>query len=290
MTGGRQPGEDWLCEEQAPGLWLCLGVRRWLVRRRTPYQALDLAETETHGRVLALDGKFMLSERDEFFYHEMLVHPALLAHPSPESVLIVGGGDGGALREALRHPIKRAVLVEIDGCVLETAREWLSSVHQGAFADPRVEVVIAPGEHFLPMHSMEFDVIIVDSTDPIGPGAALFKIPFFKACRAALRKPGFLALQSGSPFFQPHELAAVIHGLTPLFPVVLPYLGFMPLYPSGMWSYVLASTQSIPSVEELEERFTKRGLRTRYFTPTVFQAATVIPPFLREAIDPCPSA
>ncbi|MCS7239718.1 MAG: polyamine aminopropyltransferase [Candidatus Bipolaricaulota bacterium] len=290
MTGGRQPGEDWLCEEQAPGLWLCLGVRRWLVRRRTAYQALDLVETEGHGRVLALDGKFMLSERDEFFYHEMLVHPALLAHPSPEQILIVGGGDGGALREALRHPLRRAVLVEIDAGVLEAAQEWLPSVHQGAFSDPRVEVVIAPGEDFLPKHAEEFDVIIVDSTDPIGPGAALFNVSFFEACRAALREPGFLALQTGSPFLQPSELKAVIHGLAALFPVVVPYLGFMPLYPSGMWSYVLASTKPLPTAEEFTQRFLQRDLRTRYFTPAMFQAATVIPPFLKEALHSCPNA
>jgi spermidine synthase len=190
MTGGRKPGEDWLCEEQAPGIWFCLGVKRWLVRRRTPYQDLDLAETESHGRVLALDGRFMLSERDEFFYHEMLVHPALLSHSSPEKILIVGGGDGGALRETLRHPVQKVVLVEIDREVVEVAKEWLPSVHRGAFEDPRVEVVVSPGEEFLPQHRGEFDVILVDSTDPVGPGAALFEPGFFRNCREALKEGG----------------------------------------------------------------------------------------------------
>ncbi len=289
MTGGRRPGEDWLCEEQASGVWFCLGVRRWLVRRRTPYQALDLAETESHGRVLALDGRFMLSERDEFFYHEMLVHPALLCHPSPGKVLIVGGGDGGALREVLRHPIKQVTLVEIDPEVIEVAKEWLPSVHQGAFSDQRVRVEIAPGERFLPEHRKEFDVILVDSTDPIGPGAALFEESFFQACKEALRPGGVLALQAGSPFFHPEELRKVVFSLKALFPTVQPYLGFMPLYPSGMWAYVLA-LEKLPALEELAQRFEERKLSSRYLSPQVFQAATVLPPFILELLSPCPSA
>lgn len=290
MTGGRRPGEDWLCEEQAPGVWFCLGVKRWLVRRRTPYQVLDLAETESHGRVLALDGRFMLSERDEFFYHEMLVHPALLSHPSPRTVLIVGGGDGGALREALRHPVEGVTLVEIDPAVIEIAAEWLPSVHQGTFSDPRTEVVISAGEKFLPHHREEFDVIIVDSTDPIGPGAALFTPEFFAACKAALRGEGFLSLQTGSPVLRPEELRSVVGLLRPLFPTVLPYLGFMPLYPSGMWSYVLAAFGEVPKEEVLWQRFRERGLNTRYFRPDVFWAATVLPAFVEKLFSPCPSA
>lgn len=289
MTGGRRPGEDWLCEEQAPGVEFCLSVRRWLVRRRTPYQRLDLAETETHGRVLALDGKFMLSERDEFFYHEMLVHPALLAHPFPRHVLIVGGGDGGALREVLRHPVERVTLVEIDPEVVEVAKEWLPSVHQGAFFDPRARVETLPGEQFLPHHPGEFDVVLLDSTDPIGPGAALFQASFFQDCRRALRPGGVLALQAGSPWFHPEELRGVVHALKTLFPAVLPYLGFVPLYPSGMWAYVLAM-EKLPEPEELAQRFAERRLSTRYFCPEVFQAATVLPPFVAELLSPCPSA
>lgn len=288
MTGGRRPGEDWLCEEQEAGVWFGLGVRKWLIRRRTPYQVLDLAETEARGLVLALDGKFMLSERDEFFYHEMLVHPALLAHPTPHQVLIVGGGDGGALRETLRHPVQRVTLVEIDPDVIETAKTWLASVHKGAFSDPRVQVTIAPGERFLPEHEGEFDVIIVDSTDPIGPGSALFQENFFRACRRALRPGGILALQAGSPWLYPEELRQVVHLLRDLFPKVLPYLGFMPLYPSGLWSYVLAAEEP-PDFQIISQRFAERGLSTRYFSPAVFQAATVLPPFVAERISPWPS-
>jgi spermidine synthase len=260
-------------------------VRHWLAERRTAHQELWLAETQEHGRVLALDGKLMLSERDEPCYHEMLVHPAMLCHEAPQSVLVVGGGDGGALREVLCHPtVTQAVLVEIDQGVVDAAREFLPGVHRGAFDDPRVQVVISPGETYLPRHPAEFDVIVVDSTDPIGPGQALFSEPFFAACREALRPEGLLALQAGTPFYWPEELGRVL-GLLQLFPHVGVYLGFVPLYPSGMWAYVLAGRHDFWAEEpKVSARFAARGLRTHYYTPAVHRAAFVLPKFVEELV------
>lgn len=276
---------DWLCEEES-GTRLCLRVKRWLVHRRTAHQELWLAETQDHGRVLALDGKLMLSERDEPCYHEMLVHPAMLSHEAPRSVLVVGGGDGGALREVLCHPtVTEAVLVEIDQEVIEAARDFLPGVHRGAFDDPRVQVVIAPGEAYLPRHPARFDVIVVDSTDPIGPGQALFSEPFFAACREALRPEGLLALQAGTPFYWPEELGRVLCRLGQLFPHVGVYLGHQPLYPSGMWAYVLAGQRDFWAEEpRVSTRFAARGLRTRYYTPAVHRAAFALPKFVEELV------
>lgn len=287
MSAGGRCG-DWLCERQTEGVELRLRVRRWLVCRRTPFQELELAETEELGRVLALDGKIMLSERDEPFYHEMLAHPALLAHPRPERVLVVGGGDGGTLREALRHPpVKRAVLVEIDREVIEASREHLPSVHRGAFDDPRTEVVIQPGEEYVRSHPKGFDVILVDSTDPIGPGEALFTREFFSACRTALREGGLIALQAGTPFYWPQGLAQVVERVRDSFPHVGVYLGFVPVYPSGMWAYVLAGLSDFSAAEpDLEARFAARGLTTRYYTPALHRAAFVLPLFLEESLGP----
>lgn len=285
MSAGDRCG-DWLCEEQTEGVELRLRVRRWLVRRRTPFQELELAETEELGRVLALDGKIMLSERDEPFYHEMLVHPALLSHPSPERVLVVGGGDGGTLREVLRHPsVKQAVLVEIDQAVIEASRKHLASIHQGAFDDPRAKIVIAPGEEFMARHHGAFDVILIDSTDPVGPGEALFTSGFFAACREALREGGLLALQAGTPFYWPEELAQVVERLRHSFPYVGVYLGHVPTYPSGMWSYVLAGLFDFRRADsELEGRFAACGLSTRYYTPALHRAAFVLPRFVEELL------
>jgi len=264
---------------------LRLRVRRWLVRRRTPYQELVLAETEGLGRVLALDGKIMLSERDEPFYHEMLVHPALLSHPSPERVLVIGGGDGGTLREVLRHPmVQEAVLVEIDQAVIEASREHLSSVHQGAFDDPRTRIVISPGEEFISRCQDPFDAILIDSTDPIGPGEALFSPEFFLACRRALREGGIMALQAGTPFYWPDELSNTTKGLR-AFPYLGVYLGHVPAYPSGMWAYVLAGLFDFRGAEpELEERFAARGLATRYYSPALHRAAFALPRFVEELL------
>ena len=291
MSSGDRCG-DWLCERQTEGVELCLRVRRWLVRRRTPYQELALAETEDLGRVLALDGKIMLSERDEPFYHEMLVHPALLLHPKPTRVLIVGGGDGGTLREVLRHPtVQRATLAEIDREVIDASREFLPSVHQGAFDDPRAEIVIQPGEEYVRAHPGEFDVILVDSTDPIGPGEALFTREFFAACRGALREGGLLALQAGTPFYWPRGLAQVVERVKGSFPHVGVYLGFVPAYPSGMWAYLLAGLSDFRAAEsELAGRFAARGLSTRYYTPGVHRAAFVLPRFVEELLAGAPAS
>ncbi len=270
-------------ETFAPGVRLCVEVRAWLARKTTAFQELELVDTPGLGRVLLLDGRFMLSERDEFFYHEMLVHPALLAHPQPERVLIVGGGDGGALREVLSHPtVSHAVLVEIDPDVLAVAQEHLPRIHRGAFTDPRAQVVVAPGEEYVAQKEAYFDVILVDSTDPIGPAAALFSPEFFQSCRRALRPGGLLALQAGSPFYYPDELVGVLCTLRPHFPVVFPYVGVVPLYPGGLWAYVLAGEGEFRHIPDLKRRFQERGLKTRYYHPGLHAAAFVLPQFVAE--------
>lgn len=276
----------WLCEDQAPGVRLCLRVKERLRAGRTAHQQVEIAVTEGLGRVLALDGRFMLSERDEAFYHEMLVHPALLSHESPRRILVVGGGDGGALRQVLAHSsVEEAILVEIDPEVIEAARRHLGAVHRGAFDDPRVRIVAAPAERFVPTHRAAFDAIIVDSTDPVGPGAALFTPPFLVACRDALREGGVAAFQAGSPFYAPEELSSLIAALRPLFPYWAPYLGFVPLYPSGLWAYVLVGDRPLDvDGVVIEDRFRRRGLVTRYYVPRLHRAAFALPRFVEDLV------
>lgn len=269
---------EWIAEDQAPGVRLSLRVRKRILARSTPYQALEVVDTEALGRVLLLDGRIMVTERDEVFYHEMLVHPALLRHPAPRKVAIVGGGDGGALREALRHPVEEATVIEIDREVIAACREHLGEVGKGAWEDPRVRIVISPAEEFLPAVPKAFDALIVDSTDPIGPGVALFSPEFLRACRRALRPGGIAAFQAGSPFYSPDVLRGLVTDLRKEFPSVTPYVGFVPSYPSGLWAYVLAS-DGTASAEEVEARFRARGLVTRYYTPRVDQGARALPAF-----------
>lgn len=273
-------------EDQAPGIRLSLRVGERLFRRTTDHQQIEIVHTDTLGKVLALDGRVMLTERDQAFYHEMLVHPALVAHSCPEEVLIVGGGDGGAARAALAHPsVRRITVVEIDREVVIASRAHLSCVHGGAFDDPRVRVEVAPAEVFVPVCSGAFDVVLVDSTDPIGPGRALFDPAFLAACRQAVGPGGSVAFQAGSPFYSPHVLSDLVLHLRRTFPCVWPYLGFVPSYPSGLWAYVFAG-ESSPVLDDgsLEERFESRGLVTQYYTPRLHRAAFVLPSFVEQIV------
>jgi spermidine synthase len=275
--------EPFFTEEQTPNLRLSLRIREQCVVQQTRYQKLELYETEEFGKLLALDGKVMLTERDERFYHEMLVHPAMLTHPNPERVLIIGGGDGGTAREVLRHPsVKEVIWSEIDEAVVEVARRFLPSVCENVFEDERVRLHIVPGEELVRSLAAEIDVILVDSTDPIGPAVALFTPPFFAACRRTLRQSGIYAMQCGSPFLFQNEGRAVVHHLSEMFTDVRRYLGFVPTYPSGLWSYVTASGEPLDlSLDELAHRFAERSLKLSYYTPEVHLASGVVPPALR---------
>lgn len=278
---------EFFTEEQTDGVQLRLKVRRWLVRQRTRYQELLLADTAELGRLLALDGKVMLTEADEAFYHEMLVHPALMSLEQPETVLIIGGGDGGAVREVLRHPsVRKVYVVEIDEDVVATCRQWLPAVHQHGWDDPRVELVIAPGEQWLQQWQNAFDAIIVDGCDPVGPAVPLFETPFFRSCQRALKHRGILALQCGTPFYFRSEVHDVWQRLRHIFSAVKVYLGFVPTYPSGLWAYAMAG-QFIPelSLAELSRRFAERRLGVlRYYTPEVHLSSFALPPFVRELL------
>ena len=275
--------ELFFTEEQTPGLRFSLRVRERLCSQQTAYQKLELYETEEFGRLMALDGKVMLTERDERFYHEMLAHPALLTHPRPRRALIIGGGDGGTVREALRHPsIEEVIWGEIDEAVIEAARRYMPSVCAGVFEDGRVRLRVMPGEELVASLADEMDVIIVDSTDPFGPAVPLFESPFFAACRRALRKGGIYATQCGSPVLFHDEVKSVDNHLRQVFAEVRRYLGLMPSYPSGVWSYVMASDEPLSiTLDELARRYAERSLKLSYYTPEVHQASGVIPPALQ---------
>lgn len=279
--------DDFFTEEQTNGVHLSLKVRKWLLRQRTAYQELVVAETTELGRLLALDGKVMLTEADEAFYHEMLVHPTLISLDNPQTVAVIGGGDGGTVREILRHPsVQQVFWVEIDEAVLNACRELLPSVHCGVFNDPRVNLVVAPGEQWLPKFESSFDAVIVDGTDPIGPALPLFEPPFFEACKKALKPNGILALQCGTPFYFRDEVKMVWRNLKQVFEQVRLYLGFVPTYPSGLWAYAMAGNQ-LPNLDltELQRRHRERNLTNcRYYSPEVHLAGFVLPPFVQELL------
>lgn len=258
-------------------------VSRELVRERTDFQDLVIFDNPLFGRVLALDGVIQTTERDEHAYHEMLAHVPMFAHGRARRVLIVGGGDGGVLREVLRHPVDKVTMVEIDRLVVERCREFLPGLNAGAFDDPRAEVLIDDGIRYAADSREAFDVIIVDSTDPIGPGEVLFTEAFYIDCKRLLGSTGVLVTQCGVPVVQGREVTDTAARLRPHFADVGFFLTAVPTYVGGFMTLGWATDDpGLRGVHEsdLAERYAANGLQTRYYSPAVHRAAFALPPFI----------
>ncbi len=256
-----------------------------LHEEHTEYQDLMIFENRMWGRVLALDGVIQLTEKDEFVYHEMMAHVPLIAHGCAESVLVVGGGDGGVIREVLKHrSVKRVVLVEIDPAVIEFSKKHLPFICQGSLDDPRVEVVIQDGMEFVKNTKEKFDVILCDSADPIGPAAVLFTEPFFRECKRILNPKGIFVNQSGVPAVQKEELPLVYRNLTPHFKHVTFYLVVIPTYVGGFMAFGWASDEldykKIPLQELCKRREGIQG-ELKYYNPEMHQASFALPDFIK---------
>lgn len=259
-----------------------------LYRNRTAHQDLVIFRNHEFGRVMALDGVVQTTEGDEFVYHEMLAHVPILAHGRARRVLIIGGGDGGMLREVLRHEsVTRATQVEIDAEVIETCKQYLPNHSRGAFDDPRVDVVIDDGVRFVSTTSESFDVIISDSTDPVGPGEALYSADFYAACRRCLEPGGVLVAQNGNIFTQLDEVRTTAARLLPLFEDAGFYTAAVPTYIGGAMAFAWATDDTDlrrVALNELRDRFERSGIDTRYYTPEVHQAAFALPRFVLDAV------
>jgi spermidine synthase len=237
-------------------LRIALGAE--LARVRSPYQLITVHETEDFGRLLRLDECNMTSERDEFCYHEPMVHPALLAQSDPTSVLIIGGGDGGAAKEVLKHRgIARVVVAELDEQVVRVSQQWLSTVHQGAFDDPRVELRIGDGFEYLRRSIERFDLIVLDLTDPMGNAAALYTADFFVSAREHLSPTGVLTTHIGSPFFHRQRVRDALAALRAVFTYVCPLGAYVPIY-GAQWGMACAS-MSTNVAETAPQVFAARG-------------------------------
>jgi spermidine synthase len=271
----------WWTEQQTSGMRLGLRCTGVVATRQSPYQSIAIYETAQYGRLLALDDVVMTTEADEFVYHEMLAHPALTLCERPRRVLVVGGGDGGCVREVCRHPeVQRVVLAELDGDVIAICREHLPSIAAG-LADPRVEVQLGDGAAYLAATPPgTFDVILVDAPDPVGPAEGLFTADFYRHAAAALAPGGVLAAQSESPFLHRDLIRRVQGGLRRTFPTVRLYWAVVPTYPGGMWTFSLAIRGPWPA------RPRPVSLPCRYWSPQIQDAAFVAPPFMAELMEP----
>lgn len=253
---------------------------------KTEHQTLLIFENRTFGRVLMLDGVVQTTERDEFIYHEMLAHQSILGQGAARSMLIIGGGDGGALEEVCKHrSVESITMVEIDPGVIDLSRRYLPSICGEAFDDPRLDLVIADGKRFVAETDKRFDVIIVDSTDPIGPGAALYSSEFYAGCKRCLNPGGVLVTQNGVPFLQGSELTETIAAWRPLFADARCYLANVPTYVGGPMALGWASDDTElwrTPLPVLEQRFDEAAIETRYYTPAVHQAAFALPRYVEE--------
>ena len=267
--------EIWFTEQQTDHLRLGFRVGTVLHRARSRFQDVVVVETPSHGRLLALDGFVQTTDMDEHCYHEMLIHVAACSHPRPERALIIGGGDGGAAREALRH-CGAVDLCEIDGEVVDVAKRFFPAL-SGTL--DKVNVHIADGIEFVAKRHQAYDLIYIDSSEPVGPGEGLFTPAFYRTVAAALRPGGMAVAQSESPFYNLDVLRRVRTGMAAGFPQVATYLGPVPTYPSGTWSYTVGSLGPDPS---LAARAAPVGLR--FYTPAVHTAAFALPAFLQEAL------
>lgn len=265
-----------------------LKADRVLYDSRTEFQHLVLFENATFGRVLTLDGVVQTTERDEFIYHEMLTHLPILAHGRARKILIIGGGDGGTLEEALKHRgVEKATMVEIDPGVIEFSKQYLPSICGDAFDDPRSDVVIADGVEFVANCDQRYDVIIIDSTDPIGPGEALFTESFYRDCKTCLADGGILVTQNGVPFLQGPELASTMKYIKPLFADATCYLATVPTYAGGPMAFGWGSDdmalRQIP-LDMLQGRFQEAAIETRYYTPAVHLGAFALPGYVEKLV------
>jgi spermidine synthase len=280
---------EWLNDHSAYGFQ----VARRLETLRTAYQQLEVFETPQWGRLLRLDGRYMTSERDEFFYHEPMVHVAAIAHPQPREVLVVGGGDGGSVEELFKHPsLERVVLAELDGDVVAMARKHLVSIHRGALDDPRLQLRIGDGAQFVAEQAARpdgerYDLIVLDLTDPDTPAQQLYTREFFVQVRQLLRPGGAVTLHIGSPVFMPQRVQQLVASLRAVFAVVRPFGLYVPLY-GTYWGMACASDTLDPAAlqpAEVEQRLGSRGIGAlQYYNGEVHRALFALPNFYRDLV------
>ncbi len=253
---------------------------------KSRYQYIDVVETAGHGRMLLNDGIVMLSEKDEFVYHEMMAHVPLCVHPRPEKVLIIGGGDGGVARELLRHrSIKQVVLVEIDEMVVQTAKKYFPKITQ-SFASKKLKLKIQDGAQFVKNTQQKFDVVLVDSTDPFGPAKVLFRPPFYKNIFRLLTDRGILVAQAESPFFEIQTQKFILKSLKSVFPITALYNYSNTVYPGGLWSFAYAGKKLHPLKDFHPERARKLANKLSYYNEDIHRSAFAQPTFVRRELNP----
>lgn len=279
--------ELWFSELHTPNVKISIRVDRQLHSEQSEFQRIDVYESPEFGRFLTLDGYMMLTEKDEFIYHEMITHVPMAVHPDVKKVLVIGAGDGGVVRELTRYQaIEQIDMVEIDRRVVEVCREYLPQT-ACCFDDPRVRLTFADGLKFIRSREAEYDLIIVDSTDPFGPGEGLFTKEFYGNCYRALKEDGIMVNQHESPFYEGDALACkrAHKRIVESFPVSRVYQAHIPTYPSGHWLFGFASKKYHPVDDLRAEEWIALGLETKYYTTKLHQGAFCLPAYVEKLLE-----
>ncbi len=283
-------GEHLLMEPLNGSTGFYIRANRQLGEWQTRFQKMAIYDTPQYGKLLRLDGFNMTSEREEFVYHENLMHPALTAHNAPKRVLVIGGGDGGSSEEALKHPsVEQLTMVEIDADVIRVAKEHFGAVHNGVFDNPKLRVLIEDGMKFVRETVEKFDLIALDLNDPMGPAKALYETAFFQRLRQALAPGGAMVLHLGSPVAQPERVAELAQRLNGVFRIVRPYTMYIPLYGS-QWAMAVCSDKLDPksfTADEIDRRIEQRKLQElRFYNGETHEGVFALPNYLRDLVAP----
>lgn len=275
--------ELWYTEYETPHLGLTTRVKETLFTGRSEFQEVAVVDTDQFGRMLVLDGVFQTCIFDEFIYHEMISHIPLNCHPNPKRVLVIGGGDGGAVREVLRHKaVEKVEMVEIDGLVVEASKKYLPEISSALNENPdKLELKIGDGIAHMAQAENEYDVIIVDCSDPIGPGEGLFTEAFYKNVYKALKPDGLFVQQTESPFYHQELIRRLTKDIQSLFPITRLYLANIPLYPGGLHCFTIGSKQYDPL--KIDETKIPQ-METRYYNQALQKGAFVLPNFVKELL------
>ena len=278
--------EFWFSEKHTPNVQISIRVDKQLYIGKSEFQRIDVFESPEFGRFLTLDGYMMLTEKDEFIYHEMITHVPMAVHPDVKKVLVIGAGDGGVIRELVRYPeIESIDMVEIDSLVVEVCKQYLPQT-ACRFDDPRLTIHYEDGLRFVRFKENEYDLIIVDSTDPFGPGEGLFTKEFYGNCCKALKDDGILINQHESPFYpdDAHACQRAHKNIVKTFPIAKVYQAHIPTYPSGHWLFGFASKKYHPLRDLNENRWNMRSLKCRYYTTMLHKGAFYIPAYVEELL------
>lgn len=275
--------ELWYTEKQTENFGITAKIKQTLHTEKSDFQDVAMMDTLQFGKMLVLDGMVMTTDKDEFVYHEMISHVALNTHPNPKKVLVVGGGDGGAIREIVKHPsVEKAVLAEIDGRVIEVSKQYLPQIASELTGNPKVDVQVIDGIKHVMEHKNEYDVILVDSTEPVGPAVGLFARDFYQAIYEALKEDGIMVAQTESPWFNSELITRVFKDIAAIYPVTRLYTASIPTYPSGLWSFTMGSKKHDPLEADETKLFDPPN--AKYYSPKIHKSIFNLPKFVEELI------